>query len=606
LNASRFDTDKLGAEEVACSGLWTTPQLQITNLLIRFPEGRLEARARLDVDSREAAFDMKSDFDVHKAAPLLTEKAARWLARYSWASPPLLAGSGAVVLPAWTNRQPDWRGEVAPTLRLAATVAATNCAYLKIPADWVRTSVSYTNLVWRLPDLVAGRPEGTLELAHIANDRLHEFWFGFRSTISPEAVRPLLSTNAQRGLEFFDFSMPPLVEGGVWGRWRDAASVGFTGRVELVDFTFREQAMGRVVSDMRYTNRFLEFLEPRLERGSQIAHGSGIAADFDARRIYFTNILSTTEPLVITHCIGPKTTAALEPYQFHESPTVRVNGFAPLARNREADLVFDVDGGPFTWRQFHIPRIAGRVHWLNDGLTLLNVQMQAYGGEGAGQAGFDLSPGEGTPFQFALGVTNVDLRALMVDVATRTNQLEGRLDGVLVVTNANSTNAFTWNGHGQAALHDGLIWAIPVFGVLSKPLDTIMPGLGSARISEGKATFSITNGVVFSNNLEMRAPTTRLQYVGTVDFASQVNARVRAEPLRDTWVIGPLLRLALWPVTKVLEYKMTGTLAEPQPEPLYIPKLIYKPLLHPFQTLEEFFTPGADITNAPPQFQPPP
>jgi hypothetical protein len=310
--------------------------------------------------------------------------------------------------------------------------------------------------------------------------------------------------------------------------------------------------------------------------------------------------------LVITHCIGPKTTAALEPYQFHEPPTVRVNGFAPLGRNREADLVFDVDGGPFTWRQFHIPRIAGRVHWLNDGLTLSNVQMQAYGGEGAGQADFDLGPGDGTPFQFALGVTNVDLRALMVDVATRTNQLEGRLDGVLVVTNANSTNAFTWNGHGQAALHDGLIWAIPVFGVLSKPLDTIMPGLGSARISEGKATFSITNGVVFSNNLEMRAPTTRLQYVGTVDFASQVNARVRAEPLRDTWVIGPLLRLALWPVTKVLEYKMTGTLAEPQPEPLYIPKLIYKPLLHPFQTLEEFFTPGADITNAPPQFQPPP
>jgi hypothetical protein len=87
----------------------------------------------------------------------------------------------------------------------------------------------------------------------------------------------------------------------VWGRWRDATSVGFTGRVELVDFTFREQAMGRVVSDMRYTNRFLEFLEPRLERGSQTAHGSGVAVDFDARRIYFTNILSTTEPLVITH-----------------------------------------------------------------------------------------------------------------------------------------------------------------------------------------------------------------------------------------------------------------------------------------------------------------
>ena len=146
---------------------------------------------------------------------------------------------------------------------------------------------------------------------------------------------------------------------------------------------------------------------------------------------------------------------------------------------------------------------------------------------------------------------------------------------------------------------------MPVFGLLSKPLDSVMPGLGNARISEGTASFLITNGVVFSDNLEMRAPTTRLQYVGAVDFAGQVNARVRAEPLRDTWVIGPLLRLALWPVTKALEYKITGTLAEPQPEPLYIPKLFYKPFLHPLQTIEDIFTPADSSSNAPPQFSPP-
>ena len=45
----------------------------------------------------------------------------------------------------------------------------------------------------------------------------------------------------------------------------------------------------------------------------------------------------------------------------------------------------------------------------------------------------------------------------MADIATRTNQLEGRLDGVLVVTNAYATNVFSWDGHGHAALRDGLI-----------------------------------------------------------------------------------------------------------------------------------------------------
>lgn len=603
--AARCDTEKLDAEEITLGGRWVAPWLEVTNLMVRFSEGRLDAQASLDAASRAAAFSLRSNFEPNKVRPFLTEKAERWLNRYSWQTPPHIAGSGTVVLPAWTNRQPEWRAEVLPTLRLDALVTATNAAYLKIPADWVRTRVTFTNQVWWLPDLVAGRPEGMLELAHRADDRTREYWFGLRSSISPEVLRAVLSTNAQRGLDYFKFSTPPIVSGGISGRWRDNASISFTGRVELADFSFREQGISRLVSELRYTNRFLEFLAPKLERGEEYAFGPGMAVDLDAQRIYLTNILSTTEPLLITRCIGPKTTAALEPYVFRKPPTVLVNGFAPLGRNKAADLRFDVEGGPFEWQSFKIPHIAGRVHWLNDSLGLSNMQMQAYGGTGAGAASFDLSSGAGTPFQFALGVTNVDLRSLMADIATRTNQLEGRLDGVLVVTNAYATNIFSWYGHGHAALRDGLIWSMPVFGVLSKPLDAVMPGLGAARISEGTASFFITNGVVFSDDLEMRAPTTRLQYVGAVDFAGRVNARVRAEPLRDTWVIGPLLRLALWPVAKAFEYKITGTLAEPQPEPLYIPKLLYKPFLHPLQTIEDIFTPADSSTNTPPQFNPP-
>lgn len=603
VRAARFDTEKIGAEEIVCAGHWAAPDFVITNLLVRFPEGQLTGQASLGVNDRVARFEIKSDFDAHRVSPLLTPKAAKWLTRYSWkTAPPRLAGSGTVVLPAWTNRSPDWRGEVLPTLTLDASVRATNCAYLRIPADWVQTSIHYSNLVWHLPDLVAGRPEGTLELAHVANDRTHEYWFGLRSGISPDALRPVLSTNALRGLSYFQLTTPPRVAGGVWGRWREPESVAFTGRVELAEFSFREENVGRFASALRYTNRFLEFLEPRMERGTQSVHGAGVALDLPARRVYLTNMLSTIEPMLITRWIGPKTAAALTPYVFREAPTVRVNGFAPLSGNSDAELHFEVEGGPFEWWKFHIPRIQGEVHWLGDWLVLTNIQMRAYsGGTAAGHANFDLGASAGTPFELSLGVTNVDLKSLMLDVATRTNQLEGRLNGLLVVTNANSTNAFTWNGHGRAELRDGLIWAIPVFGVLSKPLDSLVPGLGSARISDATTTFAITNGVMFSDNLEMRANTTRLQYEGTVDFDGRVNTRVRAEPMRDTLVLGPVLNAVLWPVTKLFEYKITGTLAEPKPEPLHIPKVFYKPILHPFQTLEGLFTPQSSGTNAEPK-----
>lgn len=596
-HAARLDTEKLGADDVAVGGNWAAPTLQITNLQAAFPEGGVNASARLDVPRREASFELKSDFDARRIRPLLTEKAQQWLAKYSWEKAPHIAGRGAATLPAWTNPQPDWRGEVLPTLKLAAFLSATNVAYLGVPADWVTLHVSYTNQVWRLPDLLAGRPEGQLQLAHIADDNTHEYWFGIHSTISPEALRPVLSTNAQRGLDFFQFTAPPVVDGGVWGRWRDTSSIAFTGRVALAELTFREQSVSHFESSLRYTNQFLEFLEPRLERGTQLVTAAGITADFPAHRVYFTNVHSTAEPLTVAHCIGPKTRQALEPYRFLVPPAVVVNGYAPLNGNADADLRFDVDGGPFEWWQFKIPHIAGRVHWRGDSLTLTNVGFEAYDGAAAGYADFNFQTDPGTAFQFVLAVTNADLRLLMPDIMGRTNPLEGRLSGDLVVTNANTNDKFTWQGHGQMQLRDGLIWAVPIFGTLSKPLDTFLPGLGNARITEGVGRFVITNGVMFSDTLELRAPAARLDCNGTVDFNARVNVRVTALPHRSA--VGVLLTVPLLPLSELLKYHITGTLNEPKLAPLYIPKL----LLHPFQTFEGIFGGDAGKTNAPPVFK---
>ena len=87
---------------------------------------------------------------------------------------------------------------------------------------------------------------------------------------------------------------------------------------------------------------------------------------------------------------------------------------------------------------------------------------------------------------------------------------------------------------------------------------------------------------------------------GAIDFKGRVDARVEARLLRDAWVIGPLVSLVLSPLTKLFEYKVTGTLQEPQKEPLYIPKPLTFPL-HPLKSLKEFFTEErSQKPNAPP------
>ena len=599
LRAARLDTEKLGADDVAFGGSWSAPNLQITNLHARFPEGGLDVTGQLDVATRAAAFAARSDFNVKRLGPLLGESAQLWLARHVWTTPPQVVGSGAVILPAWTNRAPDWQSEVIPTLRLAAQIAVTNGSYLGLAVDWATLHLGMTNLVWHLPDLVAGRPEGQLRLVHIADDKTHDFYFDIHSTFDPRIALPLFGTNEDNPFDLVQYAQPPVIDGEVWGNWRDSARLGLKGHVTLTDFSFRDETASRIETSLRYTNRFLEFLAPHLDRGPQTANAEGIALDFAAQRIYFTNVFSTADPMVITRAIGPKTARAIEPYHFIEPPVVRVNGSVPLHGEQDADLRFDVAGGPFEWLQFKIPRLSGHVHWLGESLVLTNMQLTAYDGAVAGFASFDFRAKQGTDFQFNLGVTNADLSLLMGDVSEQTNNLDGRLSGELVVTSANSADKFSWNGHGRVELRDGLIWAIPVFGVLSKPLDGLLPGLGSARIKEGSGIFALTNGVMFADTLEMRAPTSRLLCHGTVDFDTKVNIRVAAVPLRAPLGIDRIFGLALWPVTKLFEYRVTGTLNDPKPDPVYVPKL----LLHPIRTFEEIFSGDAAKTNPPPVFR---
>ena len=78
-----------------------------------------------------------------------------------------------------------------------------------------------------------------------------------------------------------------------------------------------------------------------------------------------------------------------------------------------------------------------------------------------------------------------------------------------------------------------------------------------------------------------------------------------AELLRDMWLVGPVVSTVLWPVTKLFEYKVAGTLGQPKAEPVYfVPKIVLMPF-HPLRTLKELIPaePVPAGTNSPPRTQ---
>jgi hypothetical protein len=335
--------------------------------------------------------------------------------------------------------------------------------------------------------------------------------------------------------------------------------------------------------------------------GGRPLQADGLVVDLDAQLIYLTNGVSYADPMAVAIAIGTNVVHAIEPYKFLSPPTAYVHGTIPLHGEAAADLHFDLKGGPFQWWKFEVPEIAGHVHWSGLHLSLTNIQMDFYHGSGNGWAAFDFPATEGTDYQFTLYATNVLLQALMADLTTGTNHLEGRLSGTLVVSKANSEDWHTVFGSGDAHLRDGLIWDTPLFGKFSPVLNGIIPGLGNSRASAATASFNMTNGVIRTSDLEIRSTAMRLLYRGTVNLEGQTSARVDAELLRDMWMVGPLVSTLFWPVAKLFEYRVNGNISDPRTEPVFvIPKIMLLPF-HPMRTIKGLFP---EDPNTNPMFSP--
>jgi len=591
-------------DRILLSGKWLAPELVIDKLEANLYEGRASAGARIHVGTRAVRSDCEFDFDVHRIAPLLTADSQRWLRQYSWNQPPKVTARAGLVLPAWTNSQPDWRGEVLPTVSLEGFLEGRDAAYRGVPVSHAQTHFSYSNFVWRLPDFVATRPEGRVEFAHTADSRTHAYHFNVRSQIDPLALKPMFDEKASRAFDLFQFTDPPLVEGEVRGRWREPDTITATAGVKAGNFVLRGEPVSDFVATIEYTNRSIMATGVSVRSGEERATAAGVAFDLSTEKIYLLDAVSTMDPQRITRVIGPKVAKTLSPYVFKKPPYARVNGWAEVRRGKRADMRFELSGGPFNYRKFNVPQITATVHWMDETVTITNVAADFYGGRLAGDFHVDFTADTNADFHLRGRVTDTDLHLLMNDISSPTNRLEGILSGDLTVTNANTGDWGSWNGFGSARLRDGFLWDIPLFGIFSPILDAVIPipGVGNSRVSGGTATFAIRNSVIRTDDMDIRSPAMRLAYRGSIDFKGNVDARVEARLLRDVWVVGPLVSLVLSPLTKLFEYKVTGTLQKPEKEPLHIPKPFQFPL-HPLKTLREMFT--GEKSPSPVQEKPP-
>ncbi len=599
IDLDRLASPDLDAARVQVRGRWDAPCLSLERLDAQLHAGQLLLTGRVDALTRRIALQAESSIDVHRLAPLLSESGRRWLSQYGFQTPPQISGQAAATWPPWTRRSPDWRTEILPHLQLEGDARAQNGDFRRVPYSDAAVHFFLSNGVWRVPMLYATRPEGRLDLTYDCPIATQDYHWGIRSTIDPRALAPILSPAQQRALDFFVLSDPPRIEGDLWGRWKALERTGFAGHLSLPSFRFRGESLDQATGSIDYTNGWLHARDVRILHGAESVAVSGLGFDTAAQCLWLTNAIAQIDPGVILRPIGPKTAAIMEPYRFLNPPTVCVDGSLQVNPPVQADLRFAVEGGPFHWWRLQFDRVRGQVDWTGDRMAITQFQGAAYQGRITGSLDSRFSPDRGSDLEVQCSVSGVNMAPLMDDLFSDTNRLEGLLNGEVSIPRLNTRDWNSWQGQGWVSLRDGLLWDIPMFGLFSPILNSIIPGLGNSRAHQGNASFTIQDSVFHTRDLEIRSPPVRLKYDGTIDFAGQVNAQVEAAFFGDTVVIGPLLRWAMLPVSKVFEYKVTGTLGRPRSEPLYmVPRLLLMPL-QPVKTIKGIFVPRDPPTNSP-------
>ncbi|MCB1128732.1 MAG: hypothetical protein KDM81_19710, partial [Verrucomicrobiae bacterium] len=408
-----------------------------------------------------------------------------------------------------------------------------------VPFDTARLKVEVADSTLRLRGMRLDRPEGSADLEYTLGILTREFHWQLDCRLNPSRVAPAIDAEVVRILSPFEFTNAAHVRGDAWGSFRPPRRTELALEIDATDFRFRGESCDLLSGTLFLTNRIVTAANARVQHDGETAQVEQLDYAVDARELRLTNAFTRMDPMRVARAIGPEVEAVLAPYAFRDPPEIRLAGFLPTGGDtRRADMRFDVTGGPLHFWRFNFSDANGRVHWQGTNVTISDFDAGFYSGRLKGDLAVRIEPDRGPNLAFDATVTNASLRTLVRDVFATTNHLEGVLSGHVVVTNGVPDALDTWFGRGSAGLRNGLLWDLPMFGIISRALNLLSPSLGNNVATAAQGTFMLDAGVLHTRDTRIECKSLRLAFTGACSLDGKLDARVVAEVMRRTPIVG--------------------------------------------------------------------
>jgi len=554
----------------------------IESLQIRDAKGTLDLTGEWAQEEEKLNFSVESSADVASLAALFSND--KKLGEVVFFNPPAIKASGHLVLGGKrAAAMKGFPGEIIGEVRAERFVtrgtvfsgldfgfsAAGERFYLRNLRLDHKTGVAFLNLKYE-----PGHADGSIQ-------------YQTEIKLDPLVFRPFFDEKGRKFIDAWNFGEVSTIYIAAVGQGEGWKPLSWSnrGEIDLRQFRLNGVDFQEMETDFETDGgtqwfRDVAFVREEGKIVAELAQNNVKAKQWEVK-----GVVSTVDPIEGARAFSPKLATALERYQHGSPPTVRLAGLLDARREEEVgdeprrnELKISFSGGGnaryvFLGKTLTLTEPSGEVVVEGSRVHLTSLKAGVFGGSFELEYDAKNVRSKEQPFVANVRVVGVPLEAVTKHYGDR-DAIKGSIDAAFRLA-GNAGQITSISGNGDARISDGYLFAIPVLGPLSKLISKNDPSGengGHSVAKEASASFTISKGVIATDDIEALTQAFRVRGVGTVslvdksvDFEAVVNTR------------GLLSRTILTPVSELLTYSCTGTITEPVWKPKHISNLAKVP-----------------------------
>jgi len=305
----------------------------------------------------------------------------------------------------------------------------------------------------------------------------------------------------------------------------------------------------------------------------------------------------STLPIYDTACmVGVMTNLLATEVLFEGPSTLTAHGLFDLKpARRGSDISAEIKADDVSVFGFRCDSGYAALHMLGRQVVLTNMAANAYDGfvNGSVQAELPMQKdiGRGVACRMNIRISNADFDSLMKSLQRGRvggeRHYEGLFGGIFDISFVTGKDMYkSINGRISVRIKDGRVFMLPIFGGLSDFMVKVVPGLGFI-LSQNDAIFDfrVKDGLMTADKLKIEGDVLSLKGKGSYQLGDQLDFYVQVKLLKGKTFGGKIFRALTYPLSKLFEFKVHGTVGAPKWYPVNFSLDIFRRSKHGVEDL---------------------